>query len=148
MSIVANRPRTTREYETVFILRPDILEEDKTKVLDRIQGIMDRLSGHILKSEEWGKRKLAYRIKKNSHGLYYYYRYLGFSDLVGELERNMRILDPVLKYMTLKLEDDVDPEARKAQALNEPSRAPKDEAADTGSNDADEDGDDLNDAED
>ena len=67
-----------------------------------------KLEGTLLKREFWGRRKLAYEIQKYPYGLYYYFQYLGYNDLVGELERNFRILEPVLKYMTVKLNDDVD----------------------------------------
>ncbi len=126
MARLVEHPKTTREYETVVILRPDVLDEERSKVLDRVNATIARLSGHVLRYEDWGKRRLAYRIRKNSHGLYHYYQYLGFSDLVGELERNLRILEPVIKFMTVKLDEDVDPEQRKLEAVNEKSRAPKD----------------------
>jgi len=103
---------TTREYETVFILRPDSSEDERTRVFDRITQVMERLDGHLIKREEWGKRKLAYHIRKHSQGLYFYYKYLGYNDLVAEIERNFRLLDPVLKYLTVKLDSDVDREAR------------------------------------
>lgn len=115
MRLLAETPRTTREYETIFILRPDALEDDRNKVIERIESIMERLQGHVLRKEEWGKRKLAYRVQKHSQGIYYYYLYLGYSDLVGELERNLRILEPVIKYLTVKLDDDLDREERIAR---------------------------------
>ncbi|OIP40858.1 MAG: 30S ribosomal protein S6 [Deltaproteobacteria bacterium CG2_30_63_29] len=118
MKHLVEHPRVTREYETIFILRPDLLEEDRTKVIERVQGTIEKLGGAILKTEDWGKRKLAYNIKKNSHGIYFYYQYLGFNDLVTELERNFRILEPVLKYLTIKL-DEVDREARIAEAAQQ-----------------------------
>lgn len=119
MALLVTRPRLTREYETIFILKPDVLEDEKTKVVERVEGIIERLDGHILRKEEWGKRRLSYRVKKNSHGVYLYYRFLGYNDLVGEIERNLRILEPVIKFITVKI-DEVDREARIAQAAREP----------------------------
>ncbi len=126
MAYLVNHPKTVREYETVFILRSDVLDEERSKVLNRLNGIVEKLDGHILMQEEWGKRKLAYKIQKNAYGIYYYLRYLGYNDMVAEIERNLRILEPVIKYMTVKLGDDVDVEKRKAEAVNEGSCAPKD----------------------
>ena len=138
MAYLVNHPKTVREYETVFILRSDVLDEDRNKVLNRMTGIIEKLDGHILMQEEWGKRKLAYKIQKSAYGIYFYLRYLGYNDVVAEIERNLRILEPVIKYMTVKLGDDVDVEKRKAEAVNEGSCAPKD-TADYSSVDIDDD---------
>ncbi|MBQ8035600.1 MAG: 30S ribosomal protein S6 [Proteobacteria bacterium] len=128
MAYLVNHPKTVREYETVFILRSDVLDEDRNKVLTRMSNIIEKLDGHILMQEEWGKRKLAYKIQKSAYGIYFYIRYLGYNDMVAEIERNLRILEPVIKYMTVKFGDDVDVEKRKAEAVNEGSCAPKDSA--------------------
>lgn len=135
MAKLVEHPKTIREYETVFILRSDILDDDHKKVLERMNGIIERLEGHILIQEDWGKRKLAYKIEKNSHGLYHYLRYLGYNDMVSEIERNLRILEPVLKYMTIKLDDDVDVDKRKEEIANEKSAVREDTE-----NDANDDG--------
>ncbi len=126
MALLVQHPKTVREYETVFILRSDVLDDEKNKVLERMNSIIEKLDGTLLMREEWGKRKLAYRIEKNIYGIYYYMHYLGFNDMVAEIERNLRILEPVIKYMTVKLGDDVDVEKRKAETADEGSRAPKD----------------------
>jgi small subunit ribosomal protein S6 len=128
MAYLVNHPKTVKEYETVFILRSDVLDEDRKKVLDRINGIIEKLDGTLLFQEEWGKRKLAYKIQKSAYGIYFYYRYLGYNDMVAEIERNLRILEPVIKYMTVKLGEDVDVEERKAEVEKIGSMAPKDTA--------------------
>ncbi len=128
MAFLVEHPRTVKEYETVFILKPDIVDDERTKVTERLTGIFERLQGHLLQKEEWGKRKLSYLVKKNSYGIYMYYRYLGYNDLVAELERNLRILEPVIKFMTVKLADDVDVELRKTQVDTLGSSKPEDVA--------------------
>ena len=128
MAFLVEHPKTVREYETVFILRSDVLDEDRTKVLNRMSSIVEKLNGQILMQEEWGKRKLAYKIQKNAYGIYYYLRYLGYNDMVAEIERNLRILEPVIKYMTVKLGEDVDAEKRKEVAEKLGTCAPKDTA--------------------
>lgn len=113
-----------REYETIIILRPDATEEMTAKVRERVDGVFSRLQGHLISYDDWGKRKLAYEIRdrtaarRHSKGLYFYLRYLGKNDLVPELERNFRMLEPVVRYMTIKLEDDVDAEVRLAPAAD------------------------------
>ncbi|MBH23828.1 MAG: 30S ribosomal protein S6 [Myxococcales bacterium] len=110
-----------REYETVFIMRPDATEEMTARVRERIDSVSERLGGHIINYDDWGKRKLAYEIRDRTaqrrlqKGLYVYMRYLGGNDLVPELERNFRLLEPVLRYMTIKLDEDVIASERLAQ---------------------------------
>jgi len=128
MANLVEHPKTVREYETVFILRPDVLDDDRSKVVNRMNTIIEKLDGYILMQEEWGKRKLAYKIQKNTYGIYCYLRYLGYNDMVAEIERNLRILEPVIKFMTVKLGEDVDVEKRKVEAATEGSCAPRETA--------------------
>ena len=104
-----------REYETIFILNPEITVDGIEQIAARLTDVIDRLDGKLLQAENWGKRRLAYPVRKHPKGYYVYLRYLGYSDLVQELERNMRMLEPVLKYLTVKLDEDVDPAARPVQ---------------------------------
>jgi small subunit ribosomal protein S6 len=101
-----------REYETIFIVHPDAGTDVMDRVAGRCREVMGRLSGKLLKAENWGRRRLAYPVRKQDKGIYVYLRYLGYSDMVHELERNLRMLDPVLKYLTVKIDEDVDPAAR------------------------------------
>ncbi len=101
-----------REYETIFILNPEITTDGIEQIASRMTDVIDRLDGKLLHAENWGKRRLAYPVRKHPKGYYVYLKYLGYSDMVQELERNMRMLEPVLKYLTVKLEEDVDPSAR------------------------------------
>ncbi len=98
-----------REYETIYILRPNAGEEAADKVSSRIVEITEREQGKLVQVEVWGRRRLAYKIRGHGKGVFYYLRYLGYPGLVEELERNMRMLDAVLKYQTVKLADEVDP---------------------------------------
>ncbi len=101
-----------REYETIFILNPEITTDGIEQIASRLTDVVTRLDGKLLQAENWGKRRLAYPVRKHPKGYYIYLRYLGYSGMVHELERNMRMLEPVLKYLTVKLEEDVDPTAR------------------------------------
>lgn len=105
----------SREYETILILNPDA-NEALEQVSGRLTDVISRLEGKLLRAENWGKRKLAYPVSKNLKGVYLYLRYLGYSDLVHEMERNMRMLEPVIKYITVKIEEDIDPDARPVRA--------------------------------
>jgi small subunit ribosomal protein S6 len=101
-----------REYETIFILNPESATEVVDRVAGRCQDVISKLEGKLLRAENWGKRRLAYTVRKQPKGIFVYLRYLGYEGMVHELERNLRMLDPVIKYLTVKIEEDVNPEAR------------------------------------
>jgi small subunit ribosomal protein S6 len=101
--------RWAREYETIYILRPDVSNDAADKIIERAKDVIARLDGTLTKLDNWGKRKLAYPIQKNSRGIFVYLKYVGFNDLVAELERNLRLLDEVVRFQTVLLEEDIDP---------------------------------------
>jgi small subunit ribosomal protein S6 len=97
-----------REYETIYILRPDVDADGADKVAQRVSEVVEREKGQVVKFEAWGRRKLAYEVNKQRKGVYVYVKYLGKGGLVQELERNLRLADNVLKHLTVQLRDDVD----------------------------------------
>src|SRR5262245_42577206 len=96
-----------REYETIYVLRQDVDPDSADKVAARVADVVSRESGKLVKVETWGRRKLAYTVAKQRRGIYYYLKYLGGGAVVNELERNLRMLDNVLKFQTVLLRDDV-----------------------------------------
>lgn len=114
-----------REYETIYILRPEANEEEVTRIRSRVEGVIEQAGGHVLKFDDWGQRKLAYEIRdkgesrRYERGMYQYYRYLVAGETVNELERNLSIQDVVLKYLTVKLDEDLIPEERLARPVEE-----------------------------
>ena len=111
MATAAAAPATrwAREYETIYILRSDVDSAGAEKVVDRAKDVIARLEGTLTKLDNWGKRKLAYPIRKSSRGIFVYLKYVGYSDLVAELERNLRLLDEVVRFQTVLLTEDIDP---------------------------------------
>ena len=101
--------RWAREYETIYILRPDVGNDAAEKIVERAKDVIARLGGTLTKLDNWGKRKLAYPIHKNTRGIFVYLKYVGFNDLVAELERNLRLLDEVVRFQTVLLDEDIDP---------------------------------------
>jgi small subunit ribosomal protein S6 len=101
-----------REYETLFLLRPDLAEDLVDKIIERMRGIVHRDGGKVIKVENWGKKKTAYEVKKNFRAIYVRFDYLGDTKAVAEFERNLRMTDDVLKYQSVKIADDVDVNAR------------------------------------
>jgi len=104
-----------RRYETIFIVRPNIAEDEIDAVINRTNSIIEGDGGTIIKVDKWGLKKLAYLIKKESQGYYVYVDYAGIPASVSEIERLFRIDDKVLKYLTVKLADSCDPEAIKEE---------------------------------
>ena len=104
-------PRRLREYETIYILESTIDPDEADRVATRIKEIISARTGHLLKIDNWGKRRLAYPIRKSSRGVFVFVKYLGFEDLVAEIERNLRLLDAVVRYQTVVMKPDVKPEA-------------------------------------
>lgn len=102
-------PRS-KEYETIYVLRPDIDPDTADKVQARVSEVVAREHGKLVKVEAWGRRRLAYPVAKHRKGVYVYVRYVGLGGLVGELERNLKLQDSVLKYQTVLTQEMVDPE--------------------------------------
>lgn len=103
-----------RRYETITIIDPDLSEEERRPVLERVEGLMPQQDGLLVEIDEWGTRKLAYEIKKKMRGFYVRFDYCGNGELVNEIERFFRIDDRVLKYMTVLQQDQVDIDEIKA----------------------------------
>ena len=107
-----DEPGTQREVETIFILRPDTNQDGIQTVNTRVRQVIEQMGGKLLKLDNWGKRKLAYEVKKQLKGIYLYWQYLATSGTVEEIERNLRMLDSVIRYYTVRVDEDVDPTAR------------------------------------
>lgn len=97
---------SAREYETIYVLRPDAGREASENISTRVQDVISKQHGALTKVENWGYRKLAYPVKKHGRGVYVYLKYVGDGVLVAELERNLRIQDAVLKFQTVKISDE------------------------------------------
>jgi small subunit ribosomal protein S6 len=94
-----------KKYETIFILDPDLEEERALSAIEKAKGIITQANGEILKVEDWGKRKLAYEVKKKSKGHYILIHFLGSPALLSELERNFRVMDAVIKFQSVRLDE-------------------------------------------
>ena len=94
-----------RKYETIFILDPDLEEEKAQAAIEKVKGIITQTNGEILKIEDWGKRKLAYEVKKKSKGHYVLIHFSGSPASLSELERNFRVMDAVIKFQSVRLDE-------------------------------------------
>ncbi|HOV86375.1 MAG TPA: 30S ribosomal protein S6 [Syntrophobacteraceae bacterium] len=133
-----------RKYETFFIVDPDLPDEVHSVIDDKLQSIVQSNGGMVLSYVPWGKRKLAYPIKKRSRGLYVLMEYAGGSKLVAELERNLRLDERIIKFLTVKLDDKFDPAALEAaeaparEAVAEVEEAPTSPPPEEGAEEAEE----------
>jgi small subunit ribosomal protein S6 len=100
--------RPPREYELTYILRPQTTPSDAEKVAGRVTDVVERFGGRLVRVDNWGKRRLAYPMARHSRGVYVHVRYVAPGDTVTELERNLRILDPVIRFLTVQREEEVD----------------------------------------
>lgn len=116
-----------RKYETFFIVDPDLPDEVNTVVDEKVKAVVGSNGGEVLAYIPWGKKKLAYPVKKHTRGLYILMEYSGGPELVAELERNMRLDERILKFITVKLEDRFDPEKELARAVVTPPSFGEDE---------------------
>lgn len=111
MSRAVTAPNRAREYETIYVLRPDVDADTAERVGARVAEVVGRESGRLTKVENWGRRRLAYDIAKHRRGVYVYLKYLGSGKVVSEIERNLRMFDGVLKYQTVLVRSDVEADA-------------------------------------
>ena len=95
-----------RSYESVLILKPDIDEARADEALEKIGEFIKSNGGACLKIEKWGKKRLAYRIRKNRFGVYLNIYHTLDSAKVAELESKYRLFDLIIKFMVLRLTDD------------------------------------------
>jgi small subunit ribosomal protein S6 len=93
-----------REYELVFIVHPDLDETATNEVQERITGWITESGGTIDKVDPWGKRKLAYPIRKQNEGQYFLYYTQLAPTFISEMERNLRFLEPVMRFLITAVE--------------------------------------------
>jgi len=92
-----------RTYEHIFIVHPDTVGEEYAAVLDKFKGILTDQGANILKVDEWGTRKMAYPVKKQSRGTYVLVVFESEAGVVAEFERRLRIDEKIIKFQTLLL---------------------------------------------
>jgi len=104
-----------RRYETIFILRPDLGESAQKDSIKRFESIVSTTAGEIIETDEWGFRELAYHIKGERRGFYVRLDYGGNGATLNEIERNLKLSDAVLRYLSVLVDSDVDPASVRAE---------------------------------
>jgi small subunit ribosomal protein S6 len=124
----------TRNYETIFIVNPNAPEARVSEINSRNQQIIESSKGAVLQLDDWGKKKMAYQIEKEPKGHYFCLTYKADTKCVAEIERNLRINENIFRFLSVKIDETVDPlqaiEAYKrkleAHAKREKERAERD----------------------
>lgn len=94
-----------REYETLYIVSPELDRSGIDNLNNKFKSIIQENGGKVIKLTRWGKRDLAYKIKKFSQGFYVHINYFGEGRTVNELQRNLRLNEKILRYMTIRLSE-------------------------------------------
>ncbi len=105
-----------RKFETLVLLKSDSPHEKTEAALNKINSVITDNGGSVLVADNWGKKKLAYEVQKQNKGIYVLYSFLAEGNLIHELERNFRINQEIMKFLTLKIDDNVDVEGELTRA--------------------------------
>ncbi len=126
-----------RHYEIIYIVNPNLNGDDYHDLLKKYSEIIENNKGVIVKTDEWGKQRLAYRIRKFYNGVFVYVEFCAEAESIAELERNLKLDDNILKFQTVKLADQADPEEllQKAQASQKPVEEAAEETDEQDDND-------------
>jgi len=101
-----------REYETTFLVKPDLTDDGVDKIKDRVRTIVSREGGKVIQFTVMGKKKTLYPVAKQPRAIYVRAHYLGGTAMVAEVERNLRNFDEVTRFLSVKIAEDVDPETK------------------------------------
>ncbi len=115
-------------YETTFITRSDVTDETMKTFQERLNGIVTEFGGTVVLNEDWGKRKLAYTIEKESRGHYTYVVYTGKPGVVAEIERNLRLSENILRFLSVNLDEEFKEETFRKRRAEIQAAAQKREA--------------------
>mgnify|MGYP000020971931 FL=1 len=94
-----------RNYELSVVLFSTLSEEERVATLEKVKELIVRFGGEITNVDDWGKRKLAYEIEKQREGFYYFIQFNAETSAPAEIEARVRIMEPVLRYLIVSLED-------------------------------------------
>jgi len=95
-----------RYYETAFLIAPDLSEEDTEQLISKMGDIVKKNKGRMIHVDKWGKRKMAYPIKKHDSAFYVFFNYEGIPETYVELERQFKQKETIIRYLTLRKEEE------------------------------------------
>ena len=92
------------KYELAVVISAKLEEEARADALERVKALIERFGGQITNIDDWGKKRLAYEIQKMREGYYYFIQFDASTDCPAQIERNIRIMEPVIRYLCVKQE--------------------------------------------
>src|SRR5213593_3327899 len=95
---------TDRQYELVYILPPDTTEQQATELHGQLEAVVSRMNGTFDRTENWGRKRLAYEIGRNKEGVYVLEVVNGSGELMKELDRRLRVMDQVIRHMVVRVD--------------------------------------------
>ncbi len=107
-------------YESLFIIRPSLTDEDTTALIDKMKGVAEKSGASMMRAENWGRKRLAYEVKRERKGTYAFFYFKGPGPVIAELERAYRLEDSIIKFLTVRLEEEPTPQ-RAASEAQEPT---------------------------
>jgi len=115
-----------RKYELIFIVRPDVPEEELGKIITQMEGVVTGHGGKIEKIEKIGRRRLAYRVQRQREGIYVLFVVEGTGDTIKEFERRLKVNDLVMKYLSVRIDVELKRAAKaKAWRTEQAARKPR-----------------------
>ena len=114
-------------YESIFIINANLTDEETAGIIKKMQDVVAKQGGEMLKFEDWGKKKLAYEIKKQKRGHYAFFQFKAAPAAVSELERTYKLTDSVIKFLTVRLEKEL-----RTRPAPKPKKKDAAKAAETG----------------
>ena len=122
------------QYELIYVTRPTLNADELANLSTKVSGLIEKANGQVLAAEEWGRRRLAYPIMKNEHGQYTYINFVAPADAPLGVEKNMGLDDSFMRYMTVRLGENVNVDevrqvAETKKAERDAARAAEEEAA-------------------
>ncbi len=111
----AAQKRVVREYETIYLLKADTPDEQVDEIKERLRAVVSREGGKVIRFTNQGKRKVAFPIAKNPRAVFVHCLYVGNPGIVAEFEGNLKMIDQVQKFQSIKLADEIDFDARQVE---------------------------------
>jgi small subunit ribosomal protein S6 len=96
-----------RQYELIYIMSPEATEQEVTDLHTQVESIITRYQGEMQKTENWGRRKLAFRIGKHREGTYVLEVFTGTGELTKELDRRLKVIDSVIRHLIVRVDEDL-----------------------------------------
>ena len=95
-----------RKYELVYVVSPDATEEQVTDLHKQVDSIVQRMGGTLEKTDNWGRRKLAYEIGRHKEGTYVLEEILGTGDLMKEIDRRLKVSDLIIRHLVVRIDEE------------------------------------------